>query len=141
MKRKTAIVIGILLGLVVLVAQAVPAFAADPATQPAAQSAQQVNKTRVMLHLLMVQDEAKVDAFIAKALDAGKITQDQAAKIKTFWTNNHQKLAKRAILMRLLGAKDGTKVQAFLDKAVAANKITLEQAAKVMAAWNDLHSK
>jgi hypothetical protein len=143
MKRRIAILGGILLVLVVLAAWTVPAFAADPsgATQPSAQSTQQGSKLRVMVRLLMVQDEAKVDAFIAKAKDAGKITAEQATKIKGFWTNHHEQFAKRAIVVRLLLAKDGAKVQAFLDTGVAAGKITAEQADKIVTLWNKLHSE
>jgi hypothetical protein len=143
MKRKIAIVGSILLVLIVLTAWAVPAFAADPsgASQPSTQSTQQGNKVWVMLRLLLVQDEAKVDAFIANAQDAGKITAEQAAKIKEFWTNHHEQFAERAILASLLRAKDGAKVQAFLDKAIAAGKIQREQADKIMTLWNELHSK
>ena len=129
--------------LIVLTAGAVPVFAADPSgtTQPSVQITQQVNKVRVMVRLLLVQDEAKVDAFIAKAQDAEKITAEQATKIKEFWTNHHKQFTKKVVLTRLLWARDGAKVQAFLDKGIAAGKIKIEQAEKIMTLWNKLHTK
>jgi hypothetical protein len=140
MKKKIAIIGAVLLVLVVLGVWAVPAFAADPPGSTAP-STLQVNKVRILARLLLVQDEAKVDAFIAKARDADKITADQATKIKEFWTNHHQQFTRRVVLTRLLLARDGAKVQAFLDKAVAAGKIDETQAEKVMTLWNELHSK
>jgi hypothetical protein len=143
MRRKIAIGGGILLVLIVLATLAAPVFAASPSNspQPSAQGAQLGAKAPVLLRLLLVQDEAKVDALIANAENAGKITSEQAAKIKEFWTNNHSQFTKNVILRRLLQAKDATKVQAFLDKAEAAGKINADQAGKVMTLWNELHSK
>jgi hypothetical protein len=91
--------------------------------------------------LLLIQDEAKVDALIAKATEADKLTDEQAIKVKDFWTDHHQRFIKKVVLTRLLWAKDGAKVQEFLDKAVAAGKINQEQAEKIMTFWNKLHTK
>jgi uncharacterized glyoxalase superfamily protein PhnB len=143
MKRKIAIVGSILLVLIVLTAWTVPAFAADPsgASQPSTQSTQQGNKVWVMRHLLLVQDEAKVDAFIANAQDTGKITAEQAAKIKEFWTNHHEQFAKRVILGRLLLVQDEAKVDAFIANAQNAGKITAEQATKIKEFWTNHHEQ
>lgn len=136
MKRKIALIGSMLLVLVVLAVWAVPAFAADP--QPA--QITQANKARVLIRLLLVQDEAKVDAFIAKAVEAGKLTNEQAVKVKEFWTAHHAKFARNVILVRLLKAQDESKVQAFLDKAVAAGKIQQAQADKIIQIWEILHT-
>jgi hypothetical protein len=141
MKRKIALFGGIFLALVVLTVWAVPVFAADGsgATAPATQCAQGWHKMRILGRLLLIQDEAKVDALIAKAGD--KLSTEQAGKIKTFWTDHHQQFTKRVVLTRLLWAKDGAKVQSFLDNAVKAGKINSEQAGKIMDLWEKLHAK
>lgn len=144
MKRKIAIVCGIVLVLAVITAVwAVPVFAADPSgsTPPASQGTQQGNRIRAVVRLLLVQDEAKVDSLIAQAKDAGKITDEQAVKIKQFWTDHHKQFTRKVIITRLLWANDGTKVQAFLDKGVASGKITSAQAEKLMTLWTSLHTK
>jgi hypothetical protein len=140
MKKKIAIIGAILLVLVVAAVWAVPAFAADPPGSTT-QSNPQINKVRILARLLLIQDEAKVDAIIAKAQNAGRINEEQALKIKEFWTNRHQQFFRKVVITRLLWAKDGTKVQAFLDKAVAADKITEDQAEKFMELWTSLHTK
>lgn len=40
--------------------------------------------------VLSVQDGAKLKDFLDQKVAAGKITQDQANKIMTFWQNNHK---------------------------------------------------
>ncbi len=143
MRRKIVIGSGIFLALVILTNICVPVFASNSsgAAQITAQGTQQITKGGILARLLLIQDEAKVDAIIAKALAAGKINADQAAKIKAFWTNHHQQFTKRVVAKRLLRANDITKVQAFLDGAVAAGKITPQQEQNILALWNKLHSK
>jgi len=140
MKKKITIIGAILLVLVVATVWAVPAFAADP-VESTAPNTHQVSKVRILARLLLIQDEAKVDAIIAKAQNDGKINEEQAIKIKEFWTNRHQQFLRRVVITRLLWAKDGANVQAFLDKGVAAGKITEGQAVKIMALWTSLHTK
>ena len=140
MKKKIAIIGAILLVLVVLTTWAMPAFADDTST-PTGTSTPQVIKVRILARLLLIRDEAKVDAIIAKAQNDGKITTEQALKIKEFWTNRHQQFFGKVVITRLLWTKDGTKVQAFLDKGVSAGKITSEQAEKIMKLWTSLHNK
>jgi len=139
MKKKILIIGVVLIALVVLTVWAVPTFAADP--DPTTSGTLTAGKVRILARLLLVQDEGKVDAYIAKAQSAGKITEEQATKIKEFWTNHHQQFTKKVVLTRLLWAKDGTKVQAFLDKAAASGKITQEQAGNAMDLWNKINSK
>jgi hypothetical protein len=89
----------------------------------------------------MVQDESKVDAFLAKAEEAGKITTDQVTTIKQIWTNHHEQFKRGSALIRLLQVKDGDKVQAALDKAVGNQKITQQQANNILKLWQKLHNK
>ena len=69
-----------------------------------------------------------------------KITADQPAKIKDFWTAHHAQFIKTRIVERLLKVKDGTKLDAFLTNAVSAGKITAYQVAHIKALWTELHS-
>jgi uncharacterized membrane protein affecting hemolysin expression len=137
MKRKLTLIGIITLVLVLLAVWAVPVFAADP-QQPA--QITQANKARVLVRLLLVQNEANVDAFIAKAVDAEKLSAEQAVKVKEFWTTHHTQFLRNIILGRLLRAKDQSKVQAFLDKAVAADKLQQAQADKIIQIWVILHT-
>jgi ribosomal 50S subunit-associated protein YjgA (DUF615 family) len=142
MKKKFIILGVLILALAVLGVWAVPAFAAEGSgSGQTTQNTAQGKKIGIIARLMLVQDEAKVDAFLAKAEAAGKITHDQSVAIKQAWTDHHTQFKKGSVLVRLLQAKDVTKVQAFLDKAVSAKKITQEQADKVLALWHKLHDK
>ena len=139
MKRKITIIGIVALILVILTVWAVPAFAADP---PGATTSKTplLDRMRPFARLLLVNDPAKVDALIAKALTDGKLTADQATKVKTFWTANHARFTRNFVMTRLLRSPDKTKVQAFLDKAVAAGKIQQDRADKVLQVWDILHT-
>jgi hypothetical protein len=138
--KKIALIGGIALALIVLLAFAVPAFASSTRAASSQQATQQAFRPRPLLRLLLVQDEAKVDALIAQAKASGKITDDQAVKIKAFWTEHHKQFVKNVILTRLIWANDGAKVQTFLDKAVAAGKIKSDQAVRIMDFWKAVHA-
>lgn len=141
MKKKYLILGLAVLALVILGVWAVPVFAdGASAANPPAQTAQKPNKVQMMVRLFLVQDEAKVDAFLAKAVTAGKITADQATTVKTAWTDHHAQFKAGSPLVKLLQAKDQTKVQAALDKAVSNKKITQDQATKIMTLWQALHT-
>jgi polyhydroxyalkanoate synthesis regulator phasin len=139
--KKTLLVVGAALALVVVLAFAVPTFAASQPTVASGQTAQQAFRPRALWNLLLIQNEARVDDLIAKAQESGKITADQALKIKTFWTEHHKQLARNVVLTRIIWARDGSKVQAFVDKAVAGGKMTQAQATRIMDFWNAVHSK
>jgi hypothetical protein len=145
MKKRLVIIGSALLLVAMLALWAVPAFAqSNPGSVPPATAMTKANKARVLARLLLVKDEAKVDAFIAKAVAAGKLDKDQAVKVKELWTERHEAFAKQfqrdVVLGRLLTAKDQTKVQAFLDKAVTAHKLEQAQADKIIKAWVILHT-
>src|SRR5512136_559585 len=106
MKKSAIIMGGIALAVVVVLAFAVPALAAGSSTPQLAPTTRQAFKPRVLIRLLLIQDETKVDALIAKAKDAGKITDAQATKIKEFWTEHHKQFAKNVILTRIIWAQD-----------------------------------
>ncbi len=139
MKRKITIIGIVALAMVILTVWAVPAFAADPSGATTSKTPL-LAKMRPLARLLLVNDPAKVDALIAKAVADGKFTADQATKAKGFWTANHARFTRNFALTRLLRAQDKTQVQAFLDKAVAAGKIDQAKAGKVLQMWDILHT-
>ena len=142
MKKKLIITGVLLLALIILGVWAVPAFAAGvPKLDQSTQNAPQGKKIGILVRLLTVQDENKVDAFLAKAEQAGKITPDQVITIKQIWTNHHEQFKRGSALIRLLQFKDGDKVQAFLKNAVGNQKITQQQADNILKLWQRLHNK
>ena len=142
MKKKFIVFGVLLLALIILGVWAVPTFAEGASTpDQSTQNTQQGKKIGILVRLLMVQDESKVDAFLAKAEAAGKITADQVTTIKQIWTNHHEQFKRGSALIRLLQVKDGDKVQAALDKAVGKQKITQQQADNVLKLWQKLHNK
>ncbi len=141
MWKKFATIGAIVLAVAVVMVWAVPALAQQTSAPPVTQNTTQpAYKARVLLRLLLIQDEKKVDTLIARAESSGKITADQAVKIKEFWTAHHKQFLKNVVLTRLIWAQDQSKVQAFLDKAVTAGKIQQEQADKLMKLWQYLHT-
>ena len=142
MKKKFIVIGVLLLALIILGVWAIPAFAAD-ASNPdqSTQNTPQGKKIGILVRLLMVQDENKVDAFLAKAEGAGKITTDQVITIKQIWTKHHEQFKRGSVLVRLLRVKDGNKVQALLEKAVGNQKISQPQADEILKLWQKLHGK
>jgi uncharacterized glyoxalase superfamily protein PhnB len=138
MKKKIIIISSILLVIVVAAIWAVPAFA-DSSPGALALGTPKA-KIGALVRLLLVQDEAKVDTYIATAVKQGKLTSEQAVKIKDFWTAHHTQFTRRVVVTRLLKAQDETKVKTFLDKAVSAGKIQQAQADKLIKIWEILHT-
>jgi len=139
MKKKLTFLGIIILVLLILTTLAVPVFA-DGTSSGTTSTTTPAKVLRPLMRLLLVQDAKKVDGYIATAVSNGKLTADQAVKVKEFWTKYHTKFTNRVVLTLLLQAKDQTKVQAFLDKQVAAGKIQQAQADKVMQIWVILHA-
>jgi type IV pilus biogenesis protein CpaD/CtpE len=97
---------------------------------------------QILRRLLLIQDEAKVDSLLAKAVADQKLTADQSAKVKTFWTNNHAKAAKfvkAVIARRILRVQNEANLKAGLDKAVASSKLTPTQEANALKFWETYH--
>jgi hypothetical protein len=138
--KKIIIMAVTLLTLIASLLIAVPVLAADNSAPANPAQITPANKAKVLVRLLLVQDEAKVDTFIAGAVAAGKLNTDQAGKVKDFWTAHHEQFTKNFILKRLLSAKDEAKVKTFLDKAVKAGKIQQAQENKIIQMWEILHN-
>ncbi len=139
-KKRIMIIVMASLTLIAMVILAVPALATDSGATQSVQTVPQASNRKALLHLLLVQDESKVDALLGQAVSSGKLTSGQATKVKDFWTQHHAQFAKKVVLKRLLSAKDGANVQAFLNKATQAGKIKQEQADKIMQIWGILHT-
>jgi hypothetical protein len=137
-KKIIAVTCGLLISAVLLFG-VMPVAAADSPTATAA--TQQAGKGQLLKRILSIQDQAKLEALLAKGVAAGKLTSDQATKIETFWTAHHAQFAKARIMQRILGVKDEAKLKAFLDKAVSAKKITADQEATIITLWETAHSK
>jgi hypothetical protein len=137
--KKKLLILGML-----LLSLGMPGFCAVPSfPQGAADSGQspEVKNRGKMVRLLMIQDESKVDTFLAKVKGDGKITDRQAVNIKNIWKNRHAQFAQGAPLARLLQVQDVIKVQEFLNKAVISNKITRQQADRAMDLWQKVHKE
>ena len=142
MKKKFIVIGVLLLALMILGVWAVPTFAAGASTtDQSTQNNPQAKRIGILVRLLMVQDEKKVDAFLARAEAAGKITQDQKTRIKEIWTSHHEQFKRGSALLRLLRVKDGDIVQTFLTNAVGNQKITQKQADNVLKLWQKLHNQ
>ena len=139
-KRKLMIIVVSTIALIAILAFTVPVIAADTAASTPPTQISRVNKARVLARLLLVRDEAKVDTFLARAINAGKINEEQAIKIKGFWETHHSNFAKNLILGRLLRIQDESKVKNILDKAVVSGKIQQAQEDKILQAWEILHA-
>ena len=141
--KRIVIIASIVLALLVLGGIAVPVLAADPAgsTPAPTQGTGRIGRAWILERLLLVRDEAKVDALLAKAVENGKISTEQSSKIKSFWTLHHEQAAKRAALRGLARIQDEAQLKTLLDNAVAGGRITSDQAAKITAAWENLHNK
>ena len=139
-KKKIMIIVAASFTLIALLAFAVPVFAAASGASAQPERTTPANRPRVLLRLLLVQDEAKVDALIARAVEAGKLTPEQAVKVKDFWADHHARFTRNVILARLLRAQDESKVQAFLDRAVTAGKVQPAQTDKIIQIWEILHT-
>ena len=140
MKKKTIIIVCAVLLAAVLAFGVIPVAAADRPNQTTP-PAQQTYKGHVLQRLLAIQDEAKVDALLAQGVSDKKITADQSAKIKAFWTAHHTQYIKTRIVERLLRVQDEAKLDAALANAVSSGRITAEQSARIKALWTELHSK
>jgi hypothetical protein len=128
-KKKVLIIVMAALAVIAAIVFVVPVFAESASPTVAASQITPANKPGALVRLLLVQDEAKVDAYIA-----------QAVKVKDFWTAHHKQFAWNFVLRRLLHAQDENNVKTYLDKAVANGKLTQAQEDKVIAIWEILHA-
>jgi hypothetical protein len=137
--KKIIIVLVSSLTLLGLLLWAVPVLAADSGA-PSARNLPQAGHVKVLLRLMLIQDEAKVDALLAGAEDTGRLTLEQASKIKDFWTQHHTQFSRNIVLRRLLNVKNEARVEEFLNKAIQSGKIKPEQSENILRIWKIFHS-
>ena len=141
--KKAIIIASIALSLLCVFGVAAPIMAADPGGSPpvAGQGASKLGRGVLLGRLLLVRDEAKIDALLAKAVENGRITAAQSDKIKAFWTLRHEQATRRAVLRGLARIQDEAKLKEVLDRALANGRITREQTDRIIAAWEIIHSR
>ena len=139
-KKKIFVVVLVALALIATLVIAVPTVAASASPPANPTQLTPANKAGALVRLLLIQDETKIDTYIANAVSAGKITADQAVKIKNFWTAHHKQFIWNFILRRLLTARDENNVKTFLDKAVTNGKMTQDKENKILQIWEILHN-
>jgi hypothetical protein len=140
MLKKVIVICSVVLGLMVLGAFAVPAMAAGPTASGAAPTLSIGGKAVLLTRLLLIKNEAKVDALLAKGVTNGKLTTIQAGQVKDFWTAHHTQFTKRVAGRFLSKVQDEATLKDFLGQAVSNGKITQAQADKVIAAWEKMHT-
>ena len=128
------------LTLIAVLVVAVPVMAAGDSAPTDPGQITRLNKAKILVRLLLVQDEAKVYAFIDRAADTGKLTSEQAANVKEFWDSHHRQFTRFSVLIRLLRADNGARVQNYVDNAVARGRISQVQADKIIQIWEILHT-
>jgi hypothetical protein len=92
--------------------------------------------------IVKVQNEARVDALMAKAVAGGRITSAQATEIKAYWTANHataKQVSVANIEAKIVSITDGARVDSALSKATAGGRITAAQATEIKAYWTANH--
>jgi competence protein ComGC len=100
------------------------------------QDLQQV-RTRIM----GIKDEASLDTALANLVNGGRLTQEQAAKIKAQWQKQQARNQKLPALARLRAIEDEGKLNEALNRLVADGKITQAQAAKIQQQWQKNHGR
>jgi flagellar basal body-associated protein FliL len=139
-KKKVLIIALVALAVITSLAFAVPALAAGSSAPPNPSQITPANKPGALIRLLLVQDQTKAFAYIDQAEAAGKITSDQDAKIKDFWTAHHKQFVWNFVLRRLLRAQNENNVKTYLDMAVSNGKINQTQENKIIQIWEILHN-
>jgi polyhydroxyalkanoate synthesis regulator phasin len=138
--KKYFITLGIVLALGALVLGAVPAMASG--NNSADTTSAEYNAGRHPIRrFLGIQDESRVDELLTRAVENGRLTEEQSAKIKEAWVEHHEEAGKINALGRLLIVRDESRVDQLLQRAVDNGKITAEQSAKIKQAWLDLHGE
>jgi hypothetical protein len=137
-KKIILAVTGLILAAVLLFGVLPVAADGTPTTTPPA--TQTANKGGLLKRILAVPTQDQLEALLTKAETNGKITAAQAAKIETFWTNNHAKFVKVRIFKRLMTVKTEANLKTLLDKAVTAGKITAAQESTIVGLWEAAHS-
>jgi hypothetical protein len=143
MNKKVLVVLTLVVTVGIFTVFAVPVVAADPAgsVQGTEQTMNCWGRAIILGRLLLVQDETKVDALLAKAIENDRLTAEQTGKIKDYWSNHHAQFTKKFVFKGLMRIQDEAKLQQVLENAVTSGKIDQAQADKITEAWHKIHSR
>jgi hypothetical protein len=105
------------------------------------QALSQNNQTQLRARILGIKDEASLDAALTKLVGEGRLTQDQASKIRTQWEKRQGQSRKTPALSRLRSIQDEGKLNDALNRLTTAGRITQDQAARIRQQWQKQHAR
>jgi len=128
---------------IVLLACSIPAALAQGTGQQGTRRVAPLrqNQAQLRTRIMGIKDEASLDAALAKLVGEGRLTQEQAAKIKTRWQKQQERNRPLPALDRLRAIQDEGKLSEALTRLMADGKITQDQAARIRQQWQKQHDK
>jgi hypothetical protein len=88
-----------------------------------------------------IKDEGSLDAALAKLVGEGRLTEEQATKIRAQWKNRQGRSRQTPVLNRLRGIKDEGKLNDALLRLTTSGRITQDQAARIRQQWQRQHDR
>jgi len=124
---------------IVFVSYGVQAALAQRAGQDGARrvAASRDNQAQLQTRILGIKDEVSLDATLVKLFGEGKLTKEQATKIKTQWQKRQGQNRPFPAIDRLRAIQDEGKLKEALQNLVTDGKITPDQAARIHQQWQD----
>jgi polyhydroxyalkanoate synthesis regulator phasin len=98
-------------------------------------AASQGSQAQLRARILGIKDLASLDAALSKLIGEGKLTQEQAAKIKDRWQKRQGHDRPFPAIDRLRAIQDEGKLNEALIRLVADGRITQDQAARIRQQW------
>jgi polyhydroxyalkanoate synthesis regulator phasin len=128
--------------IVVLLSLGMPTLLAGQGRATAQKSARGIaqskqDRRQLQNRIMGIKDEQQLDTALANLVAAGRITREQAAKLKAQWQKRQGNARTQTVISRLRNIKDEGKLNEALDKLIANGKITQEQAAKIRERWQN----
>jgi polyhydroxyalkanoate synthesis regulator phasin len=96
---------------------------------------QSIDPGQLLKRLLSIQDETKLDDALASLVKEGKITTEQAGKIKEQWKAQQERIRFAETLKRLIQLKTEGELDTALNTLLSEGKITEAQAGKIKEQW------
>jgi competence protein ComGC len=125
-----------------LLACSIPAaLAGQGKEQKGSKGALQQDLQQLRTRIMGIKDEASLDTALANLAKAGRLTQEQAVKIKTQWQKQQAQNQELPALARLRAIADEGKLNEALSRLVADGRITQAQATKIQQQWQKTHGQ
>lgn len=105
-------------------------------TRPSTGMQEVLREIRALHRTRAEQFRAEVDALIDRAQAKGKITKEEAARLKESFRRPGDRAKIRGLLK---GARTVAEVRARLQEAVKDGRLTQEQADRILRKWQDWH--